>query len=55
MAEVKLNIAAFITILKKPKLKIVIGKENKNKIGLTVIFNKASTKLAPKAIHTLST
>lgn len=55
MAEVKLNIAAFITILKNPKLKIVIGKDSKNKIGFTVIFNKANTKLAPNAIHTLST
>jgi len=54
-AEVSSNMAALMTMLNNPRVKIVIGSDNTNRMGRTTAFNNASTRLARMATHTLDT
>lgn len=55
IAEVKLNIPAFITIVNNPSVKIVIGNDKINNTGFTAMFNSAKTILAPNDTQIFST
>lgn len=42
-------------MLNRPKVRMVIGKDKRLRMGLTAIFNTDKTKLAAKAIQILAT
>ena len=55
MADVKLNIPAFITIVNNPRVNIVMGNDKMNNTGFTAIFSSANTILAPNDTQMFST